>query len=187
MCGRIVLSGASQTDELVGDWKYLGRELRKRTCDPITQVPFVIYVFLGIVMFGGLGVWTELYKVALSKSPREIGSLTTAFLTFFPALIGSTTLQLVYSSVNKGDKIIGAFSLFVFCIFVSFAIILPSFSTLCPVTVLVLAIICSICAVWVWWFANADDPTYKRLPPPDSATGGSIDRNLPGSLTGFTV
>jgi hypothetical protein len=171
----------------VGDWVYLGRELLKRTRDPVKHVPFVIYVFLAIVMFGGLGIWIEILKIVISKSPVEFFGLITSVITFFPTLIGSTTLQLVLLSANKGDKILMSFSLLILCVFLAFAILLPFFAGVHPVRVLVLGVACSICAVWVWWFTNGDDSTFQRMPQLDSATGGSTNRNLPGDLNGFAV
>src|SRR4051794_19356359 len=50
----------------------LGKVLWRRTIDPFFQPPFVFYVFTGVVLFGGLGVWVEIVKLCLS--PRETGS-----------------------------------------------------------------------------------------------------------------
>ena len=180
------MSDVASTDEQDGDWKYLVRQLRQRTYDPIKNAPFVIYVFLATVMFGGLGIWIEVLKIAISKTPVDFSGLITSIITFFPTLIGPTSLQLVLLSASKSDKILISFSLLIFCVFLAFAILLPFFSSTHPVAVLVLGIACSICAVWVWWFTNGDDPTYKKMPPPDSATGGSTDRKLPGDLSGFS-
>jgi hypothetical protein len=70
-----------------GDWDYLWLQLKRRTPEPLGDVPFVFYVFLGIVIFGGLGIWVELLKILISTKPAELAGLITAVNTFFPALI----------------------------------------------------------------------------------------------------
>jgi hypothetical protein len=59
-----VAADGIQTRE--SDWTYLKRLLKTRTVDPLSELPFLIYVFLGIILFGGLGIWTELLKYILS-------------------------------------------------------------------------------------------------------------------------
>lgn len=174
-------------DDRSNDYLKLRRELWRRTHEPVRELPFVVYVFTGILLFGGLGVWVEILKIILAGSPVEFAGLITAVVTFFPALIGSTTLQLVLGSVNGGDKVMVSFALLMMCVFLTFAILLPFFSGTHPIGVLGCGIACSAFAIWTWWITNGDDPDFKKVVKPDAATGGNPQRQLPGDLNGFQV
>ena len=65
------------------DLAYLKRSLRKRTTDPVRHFPFLVFVFVAIVLFRRLGVWFELLKLVLSAEPKTDG-LIVAAITFFP-------------------------------------------------------------------------------------------------------
>ena len=168
------------------EWRYLLGELGKRTTDPLRSVPFVIYTFIGTLFLGGLGIWTEVVKILLSKPPVELASLLTAISTFFPALVGSAALQLVFAAANKSDKVLIAFAWFAFCIFLAAAVLLSLFSSKFPVPSIIIGTILSIGAVWFWWITNGVDPLYKTISP-DAPTGGPTDRNLSGTLDGYVV
>jgi hypothetical protein len=175
------------SDAALGDWGYLWRELRKRTREPTANFPFVVYLVLGVMLFGGLGIWVELLKFVLSSPPTSLSGIITAVLTFFPTLIGTTSIQLVLDSANRGDKIFISFALLMFCIFVAFAVVLPIFASTHPVGVLRVSLGCCSCGMWLWWIANGGYSTFKTMPPLDAATGGSLERPLPGALGGFRV
>jgi hypothetical protein len=166
------------------DWAYLKRLLRTRTVDPVHELPFVIYVFLGIILFGGLGIWTELLKYFLSDKP-DLSGLITAIMTFFPTLVGATSIQLILAASE--DKVMVSFALLILCCFLTAAILLPFFSSSYPCAVLCVAALLSLGAVWVWWFTNSEDPTYRKKPRTDAATGGSVNKPVSGDLTGFQV
>jgi len=170
-----------------GEWAYLRRELFRRTRDPIGDPNFVFYVFLAIVLFGGLGIWVELLKYSITNQSQTLEGTITAIITFFPSLVGAATLQLVLSSMNKQDKTMATFGLVALCTFMVFALLLPFFSASHPLRVLTLGAICSLAAVWTWWITNGSDPTFRKLPRPDAATGGTTERSLAGNLDGFKV
>ncbi len=101
-----------------GDWRYLGHEIWRRTWGPFSNVPFVFYVVLAILCLGGLGIWVELVKTALDSPPKNFDGVLTALSTFFPALIGSASLQLILASTGNSDKVLVSFALL--ACFVSF-------------------------------------------------------------------
>ncbi len=178
------MSDTDYSKTQVSDWRYLGRELVKRTCDPIQHFPFVAYMLIAIVGLGGLGVWAELLKIGISNSPIGLANVITSVLTFFPALVGAAAIQLLLASAN--DRIFIAFAMLIMFVFFAFAILLPFFSVTHPFIVLFLSGVCSVFAVWAWWITNGDNPTFQKIPPPnDAATGGSTDRKLSGTLEGF--
>ncbi|QFT75882.1 hypothetical protein [Ruegeria sp. THAF33] len=169
----------------MGDWQYLGREIRRRTFAPFKSVPFVFYFILAIVVLGGLGIWVEVAKSQLDQN-WKVDGLLTALSTFFPALIGSASLQLILKSTDRSDKILISFSLLVcFFSFVGIGIIAAFFS-LHPGLCLNAAFGFGILAVWFWWFTNGDDLTYRNAPI-DAATGGSTNRAIKGNLNEFKV
>jgi hypothetical protein len=143
-----------------------------------------VYFFVGVVGFGGLGIWIEWVKYEKSYAGAELSGLITAVLTFFPALVGSTSIQWIFAitTPDRTDKTIVAFALFSFSLFMMAAILLAVFTECHEATVLSIGILCSAIAAWVWCLSASDDETYKRKPRPDAATGGSTNRDLPGSL-----
>ena len=175
-------SGVAETPN---DWVYLWEQIKHRTLEPVKAVPFVVYIFLGIVLFGGLGIWTEILKIIISDKPTEIGGLLTAVMTFFPTLIGSTAIQLVLASTH--NKILMSFALFILFVFLAVAILLPFFSASHPYWVLVVASLASLCGIWTWWFTNSTDPTFRHRVPIDAPAGGAPDNPLMGNLSGFQV
>ena len=162
--------------------------MKTRTATPFQSLPFIIYVVTAVFMFGGLGIWAEILKIAIGGCIIEWSGLVTSVLTFFPALIGSTTLQLILASSNQGstDKIMISFALLLLCVFLAFAVLLPFVSTNHPIAALIGGSFCALAAVWVWWITNGHDPMFSSQLP-DAATGGSSDRDLPGDETGFRV
>lgn len=168
------------------DWIHLGQQIRLRTIEPATSFPFLVYLLIGIVLFGGLGIWAEVLRIAIAKPPVELQGVIAATVTFFPTLIGSTALQLILDSSTTNDKVMISFALLVLFVFLTAAILLPFFSAVQPVAVLIWAIICSIAAVWIWWIANGLNPTFHSRRP-DDETGGDTARAPAGSFGSFQV
>lgn len=169
----------SELSNVRGDWAYLRHELKRRTFEPAAHFPFVVYVVVAVIGYGGLGIWAEIVKGA------EKSNLITAVITFFPALVGSTAYQLILASPN--NKVLTSFAQLMSFILLGCAILLAIFTTSCPIGALWAGILSSTIAIWMWWFTNADDPTFRRSPPPDAATGGNTDRVLTGDTGDIKV
>jgi len=180
--------GLRPQSERNNDLKRLRDELARRTLEPLHDIPFITYITLAIILFGGLGVWVEgfkiIYKILVTNECIEVSSLITSILTYYPAVLGAGCLQLVLSSFNKMDKDMASFGLFVFVGGLLSVVILPFFSEKFPGLVIFSGVVWSIFAVWIWWITNSDDPTFRRMPPPDAASGGDTKRDLSGDLTG---
>lgn len=178
---------SSDTDErLDGDYKLIAREIRRRTLEPFRHFPFVSHVFLAIICLGCLGIWVELIKALLSAPPTGYDGVFTAIVTFYPALIGSASLQLMLSSTGNSDKILGSFAIIaLFLAFISVALI-SLFHDKYPNGSFTAAIIFAVFAIWFWWFTNADDRTYQNAPI-DAAAGGDTSKTLKGDLDDFMV
>jgi hypothetical protein len=178
------IKGAAVTRIENWEWSYLGRELQKRTWEPLGSVAFVVYFFLSTILFGCLGISIEVVKVMRSPGPVELAGIITAVIAFFPTLVGPTALQLVFASHKRNDTAFLAIAVLILCVSAVTAIVLAIFSPIHPVPVLVIGIGCSVVAIWMWWIANGDNPTFKSTPP-DAATGGDPTRGLGGTLSGF--
>ncbi|MEO6563885.1 MAG: hypothetical protein ABIN99_12715 [Nitrosospira sp.] len=166
-------------------WSAIRKELRKRTVEPIYHFSFVTYFFLAVVVVGGVGVWLELisYFFLAPKTPTgdaSVERLHTAVITFFPALAGTASMQLIWAEDNQ--KFLRAFAILMLFFFfiVALAISNPMIFQQC--TALIIGFIASGFALWTWWIANAkqqdyldnlDAPLGKRDPQAELA--GNLD------------
>ncbi|WP_152988819.1 hypothetical protein [Burkholderia pseudomallei] len=175
----------SSIEEKFASWKRLGRELRKRSRDPLGHFSFVSYFFVAVVIFGGAGIWTELrsylYFVPTDAEPcASLASLRTAVITFFPALAGSSCMQLIWAEDH--ERSLRAFAIVVLTALVV-AIFFITPEGVSDRTALVVGVAASLLALWSWWIANAKQ---QDLLDPDAATGGkAVGGDLPGSLDEF--
>ncbi|MCA3641217.1 MAG: hypothetical protein IOC63_05065 [Methylobacterium sp.] len=172
------------TNAVHGDWHYLRREISRRTCQPFSDVPFVFYVLLAIVGLGCLGIWFELIKLSLSSDLPKYDGVLTALATFFPALIGSSSLQLILTSTGNKDKVLVSFGYLVSLMAFGAVVLISVFHPTSPVLTLSASVLFSVFAVWLWWFTNGDDPTYKSASV-DAASGGDTGKPLRGTTSGF--
>lgn len=168
-------------------WIELGRELLKRTTEPLAHVSFVIYFFVAVIVFGGIGFWVELYAFLIyNVSPTvqiaQVTSLRTAVITFFPALTGPACLQLILAeSHQKSLRAFGAFFLFAITL-IALGI---SPEAVGNRSALVVGFFSSMAALWTWWIANAKQKDLLDVNP-DAPLGGDKDAALAGNLDGFT-
>ena len=167
----------------INDWKYLRREIVRRTIQPVHNVSLVVSLLIAVVALGGLGIWVEVVKLLLSLTSNANGILI-ALSTFFPALIGSASHHLMLASTDRSDKVFVSFSYLLLVLALlsvaAITIFFPTHLTLCYF----IATISALLSLWIWWIANGDDPTYRSTPV-DSAAGGNTERKLKGSTNGF--
>ncbi len=161
---------------------YLGKELSRRTLAPVRHFTFWFYLVFGVLLFGGAGVELELLRYHYAAEGADAASILTAFVTFFPALIGSASLQLVFQDTIKPLR---AFSIGVIVLSLILASWLTLDRTITKSTALLVAVPICVIAVWIWWLANAEDPTFRDLLDVAAPVGGNPSRELEGKLTGF--
>lgn len=171
-------------------WVRLGRELKKRTVDPIGHVSFTLFFLVAVILLGGAGVWLELhsyfsYVPTAEKPTASLAALRTAVITFFPALAGSSCMQLIW--VNDELKSLRAFATSILVIlFIAAVAIAPD--KISTNLALVIGGISSCIAFWMWWIANADHPGLKDIDDPDASLGNrDPSGELSGDLDGFTT
>ena len=174
-------------EETMGHWGYLGQELWRRAVQPVHSVPFVTYFLLAIIGLGCLGIWVELFELRTADSLPVSNGLLTALVTFYPAMIGSTSLRWIFHSTGEGNKILVSIGLFA-CVacFLSILYIIGSSQSAVFEKYLV-ALVASIIAIVLWWLANGDDDAFEQSVPSDTATGGHPDRQLKGGTKNFKV
>jgi hypothetical protein len=169
--------------EGASSWVLLGKELTRRSLFPLSHSSFFFFFIGGVVGLGGIGVWLELE--ALSRightPPTPLGSLRTALIAFFPALAGTSCMQLIWSDESK--KYMKSFSTAIMLGAAAIAVMTarPSVS---DAAALWIASIASVVALWIWWIANAFQNEF--LDPPDAAVGGDAGAGpLPGDLSDY--
>jgi hypothetical protein len=165
----------------------LGQELWRRTRDPIGHPSFVIFFLLAVVGCAGLGLWIEVWAYFSSDQSGELDSVRTALTTYFPALAGSTVLQLIWA--ESSGRSLRAFALLCAFMIVLMTIVSSAGSKFDDGTAIWVGIVASIGAGWIWWITNADQQDFQDKIDPDAAIGGGRDRvesrQLSGSLDGF--
>lgn len=162
-------------------WLLLGNELWKRTVFPVFHFSFVIFFVFGVIGFCGLGVWFEIIGDH-STQPTQDAMLRTALLATFPALIGTSCMQLIWSELS--EKYLKTFAMGI--LIVSFVVaLLGSRPRVTDIDAIWAYAIATIFSLWVWWMANAYQNEFLDHDP-QAPTGGDAGKpKLPGSLTGY--
>jgi hypothetical protein len=168
-----------------GSWAGLGKELKKRTIEPLFHASFVIYFIVSVVIVGGAGIWLEIYAYnfppLVDSGPPSLAALRTAFVTFFSALAGSACMQLIWAEDYL--RSLRAFATLVLVV-TSILALIVAIPAIHNVTALCIGVASSLVALWIWWVANAKQ---KDLLDPDAPTGGDPSAPLAGNLQGFNV
>lgn len=163
-------------------WVLLGKELLRRSLFPLPHISFFFYFLVAVVGLGGIGIWIELEALSRNmEKPPSLGSLRTALISFFPALAGTSCMQLIWSDESR--KYLKSFST-AMMIGAAMAAIMTARSTVSDSTALWVASIACLVALWIWWIANAFQKEF--LDPPDAAVGGDPGAGtLPGDLSDY--
>lgn len=169
-----------------GGWADFRADLARRTKKPLKHVTFVMYFLGSVVAIGGLGLWVELINYARTSGPGDAASVRTAIATFFPALIGSTCLQIILGNYLKQLRA----TAFLFTLaFAGIGFWLIFDRGMAASYSLAIGSVSSLASLWFWWIANADNPDFfDEETSPAAATGGEdASRALRGDLGGFDV
>lgn len=170
-----------------GDFAYLRRELRRRTSEFPKSFTFFAYVVAGVIMLGGLGVWTELLKLTYAApNPDGLDGVFTAVATYYPAVAGTASFQLLLIASGKVDRVLTGFGILVIAVSITAAMSLTFLRAAFPTFCLVAAVVLAIFSIWIWIVTNADDPIYKSVPV-DAPSGGPTSRDPKGDLSDFKV
>ena len=180
------MGSTSSQNEGAGSFVYLRQELARKTCQPWTQVTFVLYFFSAIVVFGGFGIWVEVVELNLLENADSYDRLYRAIATFYPALIGSASFHLLLIAAGQSDRIMTAFGFAVLSFALLFAILLSIFHYQYPIARFFGVTLLAIFSIWLWSIADADNPIYQTVSA-DTPSGGSLTRDLKGDTSEFKV
>lgn len=138
-----------------------------------------------MVGYGLLGTWFEAWQWLSNKPGSGLKDVVESLVTFFPALVGATSLQTVIEDSEqrplRGFAILAGFVFFVLAIFVAFAR-LPDWLAF------TIATLASVGALWIWVIANARHPGLQdRVDDRDSVGGPVEETPLSGDLSSFTL
>ncbi|MAU19527.1 MAG: hypothetical protein CMH13_03230 [Martelella sp.] len=81
-------------------FKIAWQELKRRTRKPRGEVVYWSYFVFAVCLLGGVGILLEFTRFVSAKETVSPDGLFTAFVTFFPALIGSSAMQIMFDKVN---------------------------------------------------------------------------------------
>lgn len=167
-----------------GGWGDFRADLLRRTTKPLRHVTFVMYFLASVVAIGGLGLWVELINYARAPGTGDLTAVRTAIATFFPALIGSTCLQIILGDYLKQLR---AFAFLFTLAFAAVAFWLIVDKGLAAQSAVGLGAAASVASLWFWCIANADNADlFDEELKPTAATGGEdTNRDLGGDLNGF--
>lgn len=160
----------SEADAEYDGYSRLFEEVKRRWREPRSHPTFALFFIGSFLIFAAIGVWLELSKLVFGIG-SEVGSaaaLRTAIATYFPAVLGSSVLQLAISDSLRSLRALGQI---VAPIFFALAYVLVFAENLLDWAAIILGIIASAAALVCWWIVNADDPALLDEPLPEVATG----------------
>jgi hypothetical protein len=165
-----------------GGWDVFRRDLARRWCEPFQHATYCFYFFASVIVIGGLGIWVELVLLAEGIS-GDAGNLRTAIATFFPALIGSTCLQILFGAYLRQLR---AFAVAFTLVFAAIGLWLIADRNLSTPKSLIAGGLSSFASLWFWWIANAFNADYFDEQDPTAPIGGEDpNAKLGGTLEGF--
>lgn len=167
---------------IVNGWLELWLQLKERTTRPCSHVSFVLYFIIGVLACGALGVWFEILRW-INAPEGGPSAILTALETFFPALVGSTSLQVMFE--ENGNKRMRAFAAAYLTVFLAIFVVLMVVTRIPTGVSFAVAIVACLSAGWVWWIANANNPAFRDDVNDEDPLGGSVKQKPAGSLTGF--
>lgn len=165
-----------------GGVTYLKRELSHRFFSPMGHFTFWVYLIVGVILCGGFGVWYEAIPFYLERPGSSAAGIHTALLTFFPALAGSSALQLLFAD---GQKPLKAFSVIYSLVFVALAVWLGFAKPANPLLSFGGAAIGSTLAVLMWWLTNGIDKAFDDAIDDRSPLGADPGVTPKGNLSGY--
>jgi uncharacterized membrane protein len=160
----------------------LGAELKDRFFTPIRHITFWAYLIFGMLGFALLGVWAELYYY--SASPEDATHLRIALVTFFPALVGSVSLQVVFEEALKNKRML-VYALVSGIVFLGVAIELIRTKNMNNDVAIPMAAVACVLAILHWWIANGLNPAFQDELSRDAAVGGSPTKTPAGTVGDF--
>jgi len=154
------------------------KEIGERMATPANQMSFWIYLVFAVMGLGGLAIWIEIWRychvVNVSGHEKSLDGIKLALATVFPAIIGSSGLELVLND-RKMSRNIGILFLGL-SLFLTFYLL--GFGNPSDSVAIALGIVGCIGAVCVWWIASGFDEIFQDTADPEAPVGGDVRRPL---------
>lgn len=140
------------------------QELHRRAQNGFRHAPFTVAFWAGLVVAGGLGVWVEIYNLAIDAfvdpAHAPLDALRTAISTFFPAVIGATSLQMAYEDELKANRGLAVALVLILLI----AFVMMADRRLSDWVAFPLGIGASGISLWTWCAANGNSSLFQEMP-----------------------
>jgi hypothetical protein len=164
-------------------------EVKRRWKEPSGHPTFGLFFVGSFLMFAAVGVWLEFFKLVFGIGSEEgsAAALRTALATYFPAVLGSSLLQLLISETLRSLRALG---FIIGVLFGTLAFVLIFAANLQNWAAILLGLVASAAALACWRIVYADDPSLRDepMPQPEVATG-DVNPIAPlmgdGALSGF--
>jgi hypothetical protein len=140
-----------------------------------------MYLFLAVVVAGGLGVWVELKNVIIGGT-NDYSNLLLAIYTYFPAIAAAPVLQLVL----REEKYVRSFGLIIGSVLLILGVTTFPDTNSGP-SLFLICVPASVVAVLFWWIANGTDPNFDDKVHPEDSLGGSTESEPTGNTAGFKL
>ena len=163
-------------------WSALRHDILSRFSGPLEHPTFLFYFLFFVFGLGSAGTWVELFKLKPATDPSyTLDGLITSLVTFASVLIGTSCTQItIGDNESKAMKTLALGVLFLY----GFGVVLAAVGIGKGNAAAWIWTAASVTALMVWWLANSKSSEFKD---PEAPTGGSVNRNLPGNLTGYTT
>ncbi len=157
---------------------FLGKEILRRLRKPMGQTNFWLYLILAVLCLGGLAIYIEGFRYFRSSPDTDAKGLELALYTVFPAVMGSSAVQLALDKDNSPIRNAGIATLVV-CFGLSYFLITNIGAMPDTLSILIGGIVCAF-SVFVWWVANGAESVFQDQIQPDASIGGDINTPLNG-------
>lgn len=148
----------------------LWEEIKRRWKAPRGHPTFAIFFIGSFLVFAAAGVWLEFFKLwfGWGPEPGSPSALRTAIATYFPAILGSSILQLAISDSLRSLRALGHL-VGTFFLVLAFALVFSA--TLLDSAAIFIGLLASAASLACWWIVNADESSFRDEPLPEVATG----------------
>ncbi len=140
-------------------------KLKHRLKAPSQSVTFYAYLFVGVMIFGGLGVY-----IAIWRSHWLMAEISAALLGYFPALVGAALLEFD----SEDQPYLRSFG---FCALGFFSVVAALVVITEQGMQLTIALVGTFFGILFWWVANGENPRFRDVMP-TNAIGGDASGNL---------
>lgn len=149
-------------------WEWFVITMKK----PLKCVIFWVYFIVGVLLFGGAGIWSLWFS---SSKP----SLLMAVCSFYLAIAGASCMDFIFSEDER--KYIRGFSIFwamLLCVLTLFAFFKENYW---------IASLATIISLVLWWLANAENPKLTDIARPLSPVGGDANGEVNGTAGDISI